>query len=65
MKGIDFDQYSSPVLSSPTLRLIIAIAATYHLTIGIADVANAFRNALKDSSEPEIIDFSPHYISWF
>ena len=65
VKSIDFYQYFSPVLSAHKLRLIVAISATYHLTIGIVDVTNAFQNTLKDSSEPEIIYCSPHYISWF
>ena len=46
MKGIDFDQYSYTVISEPTLRLIVAIAATYHLTSGIVDVTNASHNTL-------------------
>ena len=56
MKGIDFDQFYSPVLAAPTLRLIVAISATYHLVIGIADVTNDLHNNLKTSSEREIID---------
>ena len=65
MKGIEFCQYSSPFLSAPKIRLIVAISATYHPTIGIVDVTNAFQNTLKDSSELYIIDFTPHYLSWF
>ena len=51
VKGIDFDQYSSPVLAAPTLWLIIAISTTYDLIIGITDVTNAFQNSLTDSSD--------------
>ena len=65
MKGIEFDQYSSPVLAEPTLRLNVAIATTYHLTIGITYVTNAFQNTLKAYSECEIIDCPPHKIYWF
>ena len=65
VKAIYFDQSYLPLLTAPTLRLIVAITAVYHLNIGIADVTNAFRNTLKDSSERDIIDFPPHYISWF
>ena len=65
MKVIDFDQSYSPVLSSSTLRMIVTIAATYHLTIGIADVTNTLHNTSKDSYEQQIIDFPPHYLSWF
>ena len=46
MKGIDFDQSSSPVLSAPTLQIIVAISSTYHITIGIVDVINSFQNTL-------------------
>ena len=36
VKGIDFYQPSSPVIATPILRIIVAIAVTYHLTIVIA-----------------------------
>ena len=49
LKGIDFYQSYSPVLEAPTIRLIIVIDYTYHLTIVIADVTNNFHNTLKDS----------------
>ena len=65
MKGIEFDQYSSPVIAEPKLRLIVAIAATYYITIGIADVTNDFQNTLKASHEREIIDCPPQYTYWF
>ena len=65
VKGVGFDQYSSTILSAPTLRLIIAIAYIYHLNIGIANVTNAFQNTLKASSELKVIEFTPHYLSWF
>ena len=65
MKGIYFDQQSSPVLEAPTLCLIVAIDAAYHLKIDIADFTNALHNTLKASSEREIIYWPPHYISWF
>ena len=65
MKGIGIGHYLYPVLSSPSLRLIVAIDATYHLTIGIAEVTNAFYDTLKASSERDIIEFPHHYISWF
>ena len=45
--------------------MIIAIATTYHLTIGITDVTNALQNTLKSSSDREIIDCPPHYLSCF
>ena len=51
IKVIEFERSSSPVLASPTLRLIISIDATYHLIIGIADVTNSFHDTLKYSSE--------------
>ena len=60
MKGIYFDQSSSPVLSEPTLRLIVAVAEAYDLTIGIVVFTNALYNILKDSSEHDIIDFLTH-----
>ena len=44
--------------------MINAIADTYHLAIGIADVTNAFQNSPKASYEKEIIDCPPHYLSW-
>ena len=50
VKVIGFEQYSSPVLASPILRIIIHIDATYYLTIGITYVTNAFQNTLKVSS---------------
>ena len=64
MKGIDFDKYYYPVLSAPTIFLIVAISATYQLTIGIADVTNDFQNTLKASCKHDIIEFPPHCISW-
>ena len=48
--GIDFQQSLYLFLESPTLCMIFAIAYTYHLTIGNADVTNAFHNTLQDSS---------------
>ena len=45
--------------------MIISIAATYHLTIFILDVTNAFQNTSKASSERLIIDCPAHYVSWF
>ena len=51
VKGIEFYQHPSPVLVEPTVRLIIAISDTYHLTIITTDVTNAFQNTLKSSSE--------------
>ena len=65
MKGIDFSQYYSPVLAPPTLRLVVAVAVDYHLTIGIVDVNIAFQNTLKDSSYHDIIDCPIYYIVWF
>ena len=62
VKYIDSDHSDSPVLESHTIRLIVAIYATYHLTIDVKDISNAFQNTLKDSSEREIIDCPPHYI---
>ena len=56
MKGVDFDQYSYPIIAAPTLRLIVAIANTWHLTIGIADVTNAFQNTLEATYEHDIFD---------
>ena len=43
VKGVDFYQSTSPVLVAPTLRLIVSIFDTYHLTIGISDITNALR----------------------
>ena len=51
LKVVYFEQSSCTVLAAPTLRLIISISATYHLTIGILDVTNTFQNTLKASSE--------------
>ena len=65
LKFIYFYQSYSPFLASPTLRLIVAIDATYHLTICISDVTNAFQNTLKASSRREIIDCPPHYRTYF
>ena len=45
--------------------MIVTISDTYNLTIGIEDYTNEFHNNLKASSECEIIDCLPHYISWF
>ena len=64
-KGINFDQSSSPVLSDYTICLVIDIASTYHPIIGISDVTNSFKNTPKDSTESNIINFSPHYTTWF
>ena len=50
VKRISFDRSFSIVIASPTLRIIFDIAATYHITMSTADVYNAFRNSLKDSS---------------
>ena len=55
VNGINFDQYSSPVLADPTLRMVISIASSYHPTIGIMNVDKAVRNTLKASSESKII----------
>ena len=63
MKGIDFDQSSSPVLAAPTLWIIVAIDSTYHITIGIAYFINAFQKNLKYYYERGIIDFPPHQLS--
>ena len=65
LKGVDFDQSSSPVPAAPILLLVVAIDTTYHITIDIVHVTNAFHNALKDSFEREIIDCPPHYLSCF
>ena len=65
VKGIDFEQYFPPVLSAPTLHLIVAISAAYRLTIVIADVTNNFRSTLTAYYEPKMIDCPTHYISWF
>ena len=65
LKGVGFYQSSSPILAALILRLIVAIATTHHITIGIVDVTNDFQNSLKDSYEREIIDCPPHYLSWF
>ena len=51
VKGVDFYQSYSPFLEYPTIRLIVAIAAKYHLAICIVDITNALQNTLKDSSE--------------
>ena len=51
VKGFDFYQSSSLVLTLPTLRLVVNISATYHITICIVDITNAFYNDLKASSE--------------
>ena len=51
VKGIDIGQYSSPVLSEPTLWMIVAISSTYHLIIGITYATNEFHYTLKDCSE--------------
>ena len=51
VKVVYFDHTSSPVLSAPTPRVIFAIAATYHLNIGIAYFSNTFHITLKASSE--------------
>ena len=51
MKEIDFDQISFPVLSEPTLWMIVAISSTYHLIIGITYATNEFHYTLKDCSE--------------
>ena len=48
LKVVDFDQSSSPVLAAPTLRLIVTIDTTYHITIDIVHVTNALHNDLKD-----------------
>ena len=60
VKGIDFDQSSSLVLSELTLLLIVSIDAIFHLTIGIVYVTNDSHKTLKDSSNWEIIDCPPH-----
>ena len=51
MKGNDFDQFTSPVLTALTIHRIVSIYATYHITIVIVDVTNAFHNTLKASPE--------------
>ena len=62
MKGIDFDHSFSKVLVEPTLWLMFSISYTYHLTISITDVTNAFQYNLKAYSKQEIIDFPPHLL---
>ena len=45
--------------------MIIDISVTYHLTIGIVDVTNAFQNTIKDSSKKGMIELIPHHLYWF
>ena len=45
--------------------MIATIKPDYHLTIGIVNVTYAFQNILMASCECDIIDFPPHYITWF
>ena len=40
--------------------MIVVIAATYKITIGITDVTNALHNNIKDTYEQEIIECLPH-----
>ena len=58
---MNFYQSFSPVLAAPTLWMIFPFSVTYHLTIFIADVTNAFQNTLNASSKSEIIDCTPYY----
>ena len=44
IKGIDFDQYYSPVAHDEQFRINIAIAAMHILTDRILDVNNALQN---------------------
>ena len=64
-EGISFDQSYSWFQAEPTIRIIAAVASTYHLTISIANITNALHNNLKASYYRDIIEFLPHYISCF
>ena len=65
MKDIDFDQSSSPVLSAPTLHIIVKVASAWHLTIYIVDVTNDLHNNIKASSDFDHIDWPTHCIACF
>jgi len=48
-KGIDYCETFAPVISFPSLRIILTIAAKYDLEIGQLDVISAFLNGLIDT----------------
>ena len=60
VKGVDFDQYYSPVISYPILHLVVSISDAYHINIVVTDVTNAFHNTLKFSTKYYIINFPPN-----
>ena len=65
VKFIEFYQKYPPFLVAPTFGLAVSIEASHHITIGVSDVTNAFQNTIKVYTESDIINFPPHYNTWF
>jgi hypothetical protein len=64
-KGFDYAESYAPVATACSIRIIIALAAGHNMTIGIADVKNAFQNTMLPISQCAHVSLPPYYLQWF
>jgi len=65
-ENIDFTDSYSPVASIDSLHLLLNLAASEGLIIGIMDISNAFQNSvIFDAKERVYIPLPPLYLDWF
>jgi hypothetical protein len=64
-KGVDYAESYAPVATACSIRIVVALAAGHNMTIGIADVKNAFQNTMLPVGQRAHLTMPPYYLQWF
>ena len=64
VQGVHFDFSSSPTVSYPALRTLIAIVAAYDLRMASTDATNCFQNTIIPPEQRIWISLPPRYLKW-
>jgi hypothetical protein len=64
-KGVDYAESYAPVSTACSIHIVVAITAGHNMTIAIADVKNAFQNAMLPVGQQAHLTMPPYYLQWF
>ncbi len=63
---LDFHDSYSPVGSTDSVRLLLALSATYHLTLHVLNISYAFQNSIIFDPDEQVYLSQPTlYLDWF
>ncbi len=66
VKGTDYEHTFSPTANPATVKLILALASSWHLLLGLLNVSNCFQSVQHDRIEDRrVASCPPFFMEWF